>query len=220
MLRVSTRMTTTQATPSFPSLASVQRPNRTNGQIRTYGEPKPREVHLPAQQASSDTRTSQTAFRQGNRERSITPAPRQGPSTSRSVSQAGGGTRSTGPTASEFSFRIPNQASHTIHRGGQNDRNLHSVPTGYRSGDRDFAGSTPHSIQAPSQISAVPPRSSTWNPIVLLATFSNRHPGKLIVGNSLSSENLNMYAEILRESQKEWEGTVCFPLEISSSLNS
>lgn len=161
MLRVSKRTATTQATPSLPSLASVQDPNRTNERIRTYGGLKPREVHLPARQASSSTQTPQTGFRQGTRARSTTPAPRQGPTTSRSVLQAGGETSSAGPPASAFSFRIPNQTSHGIHVGAQNDRNLHPVPTEDRSGDRDFTGFTPHSIQAPTQISTAPPRPRT-----------------------------------------------------------
>jgi len=179
MMRVSTRMTTTQATLSFPSLASVQHPNLTNERASTYGGLKPHEVYQPARQASSSSRqTSQMAFGQGNRARFTTPAPHQGPSTSRSVLQAGGGTSSADPIASAFSFRIPKQTSHPIHREAQNDRNLHpALPAGYRSGDRDFAGFTPHSTQAPAQISAVPPRPSTWNPVVSLAAVLTNAQG-------------------------------------------
>lgn len=38
------------------------------------------------------------------------------------------------------------------------------------------------------------------------------------MGNSLSSENLNKYAEILQEAEKEWKGIVSVPLEFGAQL--
>lgn len=49
-------------------------------------------------------------------------------------------------------------------------------------------------------------------PTLRKSCFSLR-PGRTIIGNSLSSENLAAYAEILRESRRAWEGIMFVPLK-------
>ena len=192
-----------------PTLSQHQR--RSDQQTRASGTS--RGVPPPAQLAPGSIQGSRGAFRGGHRARALTPAPHQGPSTSHFALQVGGGTSSVGPTSSAFSFRVPNQASHQVYGIPRNDYNLHPTSAGHHSDGHNSTASTQNSAQASVRTSAVLARPSTWNSNVDDHT-SHQHPGRSIIGNSLSSENLMKYADILRESEKEWEGTVHFYLGV------
>jgi hypothetical protein len=151
--------TAIQSTSSLPSSTLLQHPNRTGQQFHTYNTFRSREVQPPARLVPSSAHGSQGAFRQGNRARSVTPAPHPGPSTSHSLLQMGGGTSSVDFTTSTFSFQAPNRMNYPVHRVPQNDHGLRPISTGYPSDSRGFASSTQPSTQA--QTGEAPARPGT-----------------------------------------------------------
>lgn len=159
-IRGLTTITEAQTISSFPSSTLLQHPNRTDQRSRAHGRPQPREAHPPVQLASSGTHGPRGGFKQGNRARSVTPAPSQEPSTSHTLPQMGERTSSANFTTSTFSFRVPNQTSYPVHRASHNDHDVRPMSTGYSSNSHGFARSIPPPTQAPAPVNVAPPRPS------------------------------------------------------------
>lgn len=140
----------TQEPPRTTTTTSFQHPNRANQRFHTSETLQSRKVEPPAQLISSRVHGSQSAFRNGNRARSITPVSHQGPSTSHSQLRIGE-TSSVDFTTSTFSFRAPDRMSYPTHRAPQNGHDPRPIPTGYRS---------THSTQASAQMNEAPVRPS------------------------------------------------------------
>lgn len=162
--------------------------------------PQPRETEPPVRFSSN----SQGGSVQGSRARSTTPLSRQWPSTSstsRHPSHPDGRGSSVHFPVSSFSFRGPNWTNHLVNRVPQSNYNPHTAFVGNPSAGREPSGPTQRSAQTSAPVRPSKRCSSASRVFFLLL------PGRSIVGNSLSSENLSVYAEISRQSEREWEGT-------------
>lgn len=160
-------MAATESRTSSPTPS--QRPAQRNQQFRV--QPAPQAHHTPTRDASDGTQDSRDAFRQGDRSRSVTPAPCQGANTSRSALHSNERAGSVDLRTSTFSFRAPIWTSYPVHTVPQHNPDPRPVPAGYSSDGGAFTRTTQPPTQASVQTSAAPSRPSAYQPIPLLNKY-------------------------------------------------
>lgn len=193
---------------TFPSSTSLQQQNRTNKQPPSYELLQFHEAEPPTQLESNRIHAPQRGFTEGVNLHSVPPAQHLKPGTSYSRLRMDGRNSTMNSMTPALSSQVSNWTSYPVYTTPPNDYVPLQPPTRYQSDIRGgFFRPTQPSTQTPVQSNEVPTKPSTLGSNISQSIF-NLAPGKSIIGNSLSLENLNAYAEILLESEKEWNGTV------------
>ena len=150
------------------------------------------------------TRGLQDDPRRRDASRLTTPTESQRSNLSLSASRP---SQSTGFATSAFSFRAPTQGDYSARDVPHYEHNRRQMST--PADARASAGPAEPPSRTLNQPSNATTRTRTCNSRDLRIS-THRHVGRLTSGNSLSVENLDLYVEIMKESERALKGSVVY----------